>query len=102
MILLADEHSRSLPQPVKALGDSLERSSFAAYLQLQQRPLRLIWLNFIGGLARGVGIGIGFTLFAAAIFLILQKLALVNLPLIGAFIADLVRIVQAQLRIPTI
>ncbi len=99
---MSDEHARILTQAVTQLNNYFERTNFAAYVQLLQRPKRLIWLNFIGGLARGVGIGIGFTLLAALVFLILQRLALVNIPVIGTFIADLVRIVQAQLHTPTI
>ncbi len=98
---MPDEDSRSLTERLNKLNTYLERANFSAYVQLLQRPLRLIWLNFIGGIARGVGIGIGFTLIAALVLMALQRMALVNLPFIGSFIADLVRIVQAQLHMPT-
>ncbi|MBL0388755.1 hypothetical protein JJB07_19320 [Tumebacillus sp. ITR2] len=75
----------------------MERSNFAEYVQLMQRPRRLIFLNLISGISRGVGIAIGFTVIAAVILYILQKVAVLNLPIIGDFIADLVRIVDAQL-----
>lgn len=84
------------------LSDYFERVNFGAYVQLLQQPRKILWLNFLGGLGRGVGIGIGFTVFAALIFLVLQKLSLLNLPIIGSYIADIVRIVQAQLHTPTI
>ncbi len=98
---MPDEESRSLTELLTKLNTYLERANFSAYVQLLQRPLRLIWLNFIGGIARGVGIGIGFTLIAGLVLMALQRMALVNLPFIGSFIADLVRIVQAQLHMPT-
>lgn len=84
------------------LSDYFERVNFGAYVQLLQQPRKILWLNFLGGLGRGVGIGIGFTVFAALIFIVLQKLSLLNLPIIGTYIADIVRIVQAQLHTPTI
>ncbi|KUO95574.1 DUF5665 domain-containing protein [Ferroacidibacillus organovorans] len=84
------------------LKNYFERVNYGAYVTLLQRPWYMIWLNFIGGLARGVGIGIGFTMLAALLVIILQKISVWNLPFIGAYIADIVRIVQAQLRTPTI
>lgn len=81
---------------------SLEKANFGEYVQLLQNPRRMIVLNFIGGLSRGVGIGVGFLILAAVLVYFLQRLALLNLPVIGQFLADLVRIVQAQLHTPTI
>jgi hypothetical protein len=50
-------------------------------------------------LTRGIGIALGFTFFAATIVWILQMLGKLNLPIIGDYIADIVRIVQRQLQI---
>ncbi len=76
----------------------LERANLAEFMQLLQRPVRLIYLNFLGGLARGFGIAIGLTIVAGLFVILLTKLAELNLPVIGRFIADLVRIVNFQLR----
>lgn len=84
-------------EAVEKLNKYFERVNFGAYVQLLQRPWQIIWLNFIGGLARGVGIGLGFTVLAALLIIILQKLSVLNLPIVGTYIADVVRIVQAQL-----
>lgn len=89
-------------QILTKISDYFERVNFGAYVQLLLRPWKLIWLNFLGGLARGVGIGLGFTLLAALLVVVIQKLSLLNLPIVGAYIADVVRIVQAQLHTPTI
>ncbi|WP_232436918.1 DUF5665 domain-containing protein [Paenibacillus senegalimassiliensis] len=77
----------------------LEKSRIAEYTQLLNRPWRLVWLNLISGTARGVGIAIGFTFFAATIIYVLQILGALNLPIIGDYIADIVRIVQRQLEL---
>lgn len=79
----------------------LEKSKIVEYTELLNRPWRLIWLNLLGGAARGVGIAIGFTFFAATIIYILQLLGALNLPIIGDYIADIVRIVQRQLELNT-
>ncbi len=79
------------------LGIQLERAQIADYVRLLNNPKRLVRLNILTGIARGVGIAIGFTLFTATILYILQKLGALNLPIIGDYIAEIVRIVQAQL-----
>lgn len=82
---------------VEELAYYLERMRLAEYIALFNRPWRLMWLNFLAGLARGVGIAIGGTLLAALVFILLNELAILNLPVIGDFIAELVKIVQGQL-----
>ncbi|BCJ86051.1 DUF5665 domain-containing protein [Effusibacillus dendaii] len=85
---------------IERLTVQLERANYAEYVQLLNRPRRLLMLNFFSGIARGVGTGFGFTVVLGIILLIMQKM--VNLPVIGKFLADIVRIVQAQLHTPTI
>ena len=62
-----------------------------------RHPRRLFWINFWSGIARGLGMAIGFTILAAVVLYLLQRVILLNLPLIGDFIADIVQIVQKQL-----
>lgn len=49
------------------------------------------------GAARGIGFSIGFTVLGALLLYILQSIALANLPIIGRFLAELVRIVESNL-----
>lgn len=76
----------------------MERANLAEFMRLLQKPVRLIFLNFLGGLARGFGIAIGLTIVASLFLIFLTKLAELNLPVIGKHIADLVRIVNFHLR----
>jgi hypothetical protein len=68
-------------------------------MDLVRNPVRLIFLNFLSGLARGFGIAIGLTIIASLFLVLLTRLASLNLPVIGEYIADLVRIVNQQLRL---
>jgi hypothetical protein len=77
----------------------LRRNQITAIAELLQNPLRIVFLNFLAGLARGFGIAIGLTLIAGAFIVLLTRLAGLNLPLIGRFIADIVRIVNTQLKV---
>ncbi|MGE5552262.1 MAG: DUF5665 domain-containing protein [Bacteroidota bacterium] len=80
------------------LSLAMARANLEAMAELWLRPRRLIWLNFLAGLARGFGIAIGLTLVAAAFLSILGRLAALNLPVIGRYVAEIVRLVNAQLR----
>lgn len=93
------EYLSKIHELTVSVAQSLEKSRIADYTQLLHRPGRLIWLNLLSGSARGVGIAIGFTFFAATIIYVLQLLGALNLPIIGDYIADIVRIVQRQLEL---
>ncbi|MBO9604985.1 MAG: signal transduction histidine kinase [Paenibacillaceae bacterium] len=75
----------------------MERAHIADYVQLLANPRKLIWRNMVGGIARGVGIAIGLTIFTSVIVYLLKALGALNLPIVGDFIADLVEHVQYQL-----
>lgn len=86
-----------LQQQLQDLVWHLERMHMAEYIALFQNPRRLVWLNFLSGIARGLGIAVGFALLSAVVVYILQRLTMLNLPLVGNFIAQLVHIVQMRM-----
>ncbi|HAG12199.1 MAG TPA: hypothetical protein DCK76_12745 [Desulfotomaculum sp.] len=77
---------------------NIEKMKLAEYVELLNRPLRLMYINFIAGLARGIGIAVGFTVLGAIVVIFLRRLVALNLPLIGNFIAEIVYTVQTQLK----
>lgn len=87
----------ALDKRMQHIASEMERTHIAEYVDLLNRPFSLIWRNLLAGTARGVGIAIGFTFFAATILYVLRILGALNLPIIGDYIADIVRIVQIQL-----
>lgn len=95
------EELTGLKGQIERLAIQLERAQFAEYVQLLNRPTRLFFINFFSGIARGVGSGLGFTVVLAVLLMLLQRLAVLHLPLIGQFLAEIVRIVQAELHTVT-
>ncbi len=79
------------------LAIKMEQMKLAEYLELFSNPRRLFFMNLMAGLARGLGIAIGFTILGALVIYMLQQSFVRNLPVIGDFIAEIVRIVQIQL-----
>jgi hypothetical protein len=84
----------SLEKKLDQLAIYMEKMKLAEYVDLLHNPRRLIWVNFLAGIARGFGIAVGFTLLGAIAFVILQRLVGLDLPLIGDFIAELLKYVQ--------
>lgn len=81
------------------LAVSMEKLGIAEYVEMLHNPRRLLIINFGAGVIRGFGMAIGFTLLAALVIYVLQQLAVINAPLIGDFIADIINIVQNQLNV---
>lgn len=76
---------------------AMERLRLADYVRYVDDRRRMFWSNFWGGVARGVGMAVGFTILGALLVLILRDLAQRNLPLIGDALAQIVNVVQRQL-----
>ena len=87
---------------IDELALNMEKMKLAEYVDMLNNPRRLLYINFLQGISRGFGTAIGFTILAAIIIYIMQRIILINIPLIGQFIADLVEIVQMQLRVGAI
>jgi hypothetical protein len=94
---LTAELVEALKLKIEELSLNLERMKLAEYVELLNNPKRLLFINFISGLARGFGIAVGFTILGAIVLYIMQRIVVLNLPVVSDFIATLVRLVQLQL-----
>ncbi len=90
----------SLMRRLEQMLAALDKSGIAELVELYRRPGRMMWLSFLSGLVRGFGIAVGFTVIGAVFLLLLARLAALNLPIIGEFVADVARIVQNELHLP--
>lgn len=88
---------KNLLRKLEELSLALEKASIAEYVALYGKPWRFIWFNFLGGVVRGFGLGIGFTAISAFFLYVLGRIASLNLPIVGEFIAEIARIVQNEL-----
>jgi len=90
---------RRLNEKIDELSVNMEKMKLAEYIEMMENPRRLLYMNFMMGLVRGFGMAIGFTILAALVVWFMQRLLVLNLPLIGDFIADIVRLVQYELQV---
>lgn len=85
---------KELKNKIDKISESLEKSNIMEMTYILGNKKEILKRNLIAGIARGVGIGIGVTLITAILIYILQKIILLNIPIIGDYIADIVEIVQ--------
>lgn len=81
---------------VNSLAQVLEKMNLSEYITYLNNPRRMLLINFVNGLVRGLGIAIGASLLAALFLMLLRRLVFLNLPVIGGVIAELVKIVNAH------
>lgn len=81
------------------LARALDKASVAEFIELYRRPRRMLYLSFASGVVRGFGIAVGFTIVSAVFLTLLARVAALNLPVIGEFIAGIARIVQRELAV---
>ena len=75
-----------------------ERMRLADYVAFESDRKRRLFDAFWQGIARGLGIMVGFSVLGAALLYALQDVAARNLPLISDFVARVVTLVQMRLQ----
>lgn len=87
---------KSARAQVEELAEVLEKLRLGEYISYLNHPRRMLFINFLVGLLRGLGATIGATMVAGLLFLVLKRLVVLNLPVIGGLIAELVKLVNAN------
>src|SRR5579864_5773915 len=89
------EELRAVTREIDRIAKIVERMNLGDYVGLLQRPGRLLWLNFLAGLSRGLGTILGATLLVSLIIAIMDRIIASNLPGVSHFFQDFVRLLQA-------
>lgn len=90
----SEENKHPLQDQIDNLILTMEKMKIADYMAYINNPRRMLIVNLWAGIARGLGMAIGFTILGALLIYMLQKVVLLNLPLISDFIADIIRLVN--------
>ena len=98
-------HDQGEPDVLKSLENRLEKLTLAVekikmaeYVEFLNNTRRMLYTNFLAGIARGLGMAVGFTILGALLVYLLRQVVLLNLPLISDFIADIVQLVNESLK----
>ena len=82
---------------LERISDRMEQFHLEAYLRHVHNWKKRLVFEFFSGIARGIGFSVGFSILGALLLYLLRNIALSNLPVIGRFLAELVRIVENNL-----
>ena len=85
---------KRIEKKIDKLNNIFEKSNFIEISYILGNKKEIIIRNLMAGIARGVGIGIGITIITSIIGYFLRKLIMLNIPIIGDYIADIVSIVE--------
>lgn len=85
---------KRIEHKVDKIINAIEKSNFLEISYIIGNKKEIIKRNLIAGVARGVGIGIGITIITSIIVLFLKRLIMLNIPIIGDYIADIISIVE--------
>ncbi len=72
----------------------IERMRLGDYVEMMGRPGRIIWMNLLGGIAKGVGLTIGATLVIAILFKLLSALIAMKIPYLTDMLQEVVQIIK--------
>lgn len=85
---------KKINKKIDKINESLEKANIIEFSYIFGNKKEILKRNLIAGISRGVGIGIGITIITAIIVIILRRLIMLNIPIIGDYIADIVEIVE--------
>ena len=76
------------------LAQRLENTGISRYVELSQKTGKILWLNFLSGVARGLGFTIGTTIVIAIAYQIVSNIISMNIPFITEWLIDFVDLIQ--------
>lgn len=83
-----------LSKQISNLIEKIEKSNIHELIYILGNKKEIIKRNFLAGIFRGIGIGIGVTLITALLIMLLHKIVTLNIPVIGKYISDIIEIVE--------
>jgi len=87
-----------LNKNIERLIEMMQKSQLHDIAMFLGSKKRMFFSNFFAGIFRGIGFSIGFTIITAIVIIILQKIVLLNIPVIGEYINDVIAILEASQR----
>lgn len=79
---------------LEKIAHHIEKIRMGDYIEMMARPRRIIWVNFLGGVSRGVGLTVGATLVIAVLFKIISAVIAMNIPYLTDMLQEVVQIVK--------
>lgn len=90
----APDQLTQLAKITEELTRTMEKTRIAEYVEYLEHPGKLLFTNFLIGIARGLGSTIGLAIVIGIFAYFIQKLVMLNLPGISDFITRFIVMIQ--------
>ena len=90
------KREKELINKIDKINYILSNNEILDLMELLGNSKKFLFRNFLSGIIKGIGTGIGFTILTAIIIIILQRIVTLNIPVIGKYISDIVEIVKSK------
>ena len=81
---------------LEKLADRLERMRFGDYVTNLNKTTRIIWINLLAGISRGVGLTIGATVVIMIIFKIISAVISMNVPYLSPMMQEIKQTLESR------
>ena len=81
---------------IERLSRHLEALRIADYIELLEKPWKLITTNFIAGIARGLGFALGTTIIFALVVEGLRRMITINIPIINDYLIEIFKLIELR------
>ena len=89
-----DTHNDDAQAHNDLLLQRLDNAGLTEYVKLSQKTGRILWLNFLSGIARGLGFSIGASLVLAVVYKILARIISMNIPYLTELLQQIMSMAQ--------
>ncbi len=89
-----DTHNDEAQAQTELLLQRLDNAGLTEYVKLSQKTGRILWLNFLSGIARGLGFSIGASLVLAVVYKILARIISMNIPYLTELLQQIMSMAQ--------
>lgn len=92
------DYVKEMYEKLKLLCDEINQAQLLKYIELVNSPKKLFWLNFLSGLAKGLGLTIGTAIVLTILFKLTQHIISLNIPYITVWVSEWIAQVTDLLR----
>lgn len=92
------DYAKETYEKLKLLCDEINQAQLLRYIELVNSPKKLFWMNFLSGLAKGLGLTIGTAIVLTILFKLTQHIISLNIPYITVWVSEWIAQVTNLLR----
>ena len=91
-----DNQTESRQTDAELLLQRLDNAGLMEYVRLSQKTGKILWLNFLSGIARGLGFSIGASLVLAVLYKILARIISMNIPYLTELLQQIMNMAKGS------